>query len=236
MPNNHLGNRTATLLRLSGALAAVIGSGATCWGQVRVQVLARGLDPAPGLPGVMLDNSRWGGATVSESGRVVFHTMLAGPGIDPATNGSAIWSWIDGSVTLLVRSGAPAANMPSTSIGLAFATTPFATTQGAALRLPIELWTVQQGQPLLAASRGMAIDPSGIETFDRFGPTAIAPNGRQVWSAFHGPISGIGNSLWLADRQRWATHTHAERIVARVDWWRRRRWPCFVLWHGRNQL
>ena len=78
-----------------------------------VTLVARGGQPAPGT-----DSYFWGFSPyyslINEAGDVAFQATLNGGTVDP-TNNSGIWIKRNGTISLVVRSGAPVAGMPGTT-------------------------------------------------------------------------------------------------------------------------
>ena len=73
-------------------------------------MIARAGDPAPGTDAVFQGFSPWY-SLINDAGDVAFQATLTGGSSDP-TNNSGIWTWKSGTLSLVVRSGAPVPGFP----------------------------------------------------------------------------------------------------------------------------
>jgi hypothetical protein len=105
--------------RLQGAGVTALNDRALFFGKNSkdLTMLIRGGDPAPGLPGLTLNNATTQGINgtvrISPDGRVVFASTLSGPGV-VAANDTAFFGGFPGSLGVLVREGDQA---PGAAVG-----------------------------------------------------------------------------------------------------------------------
>jgi len=115
-----MSGRCAWRLVASIAIAAFVAGGRASAASFDFEVVAYSGGPAPGVPGAVFDWLSFPSAsaetfpTLSATGRYAFRGMLEiGPGGVTASDAVGVWvSGVDGSLTLLARTGQPLAGTP----------------------------------------------------------------------------------------------------------------------------